>query len=493
MRSANHLAEVSVSTTVAAAVTCVCLLVGQSRAASNARRPVSPVRPAGPRILYGAKAGLVFGPRRIARPAGSVKVTPDQNLQQVIASHPDGTVFWLTAGVYTNGVTNIMAKPMALVGEKGAIIDGRGANAFFLMCDGGPSSLANVTVQNLEVRGFMPPMQTAAINIPDTDGGMNRALEPENGIHHLWTIRNCSFHDNRIGLFAGPGTLVQGCSFVHNTMVGAKACGAHVTYSGCLFRDNQGEDGGIGEHGGIKVWNTRDLLMENCVFERNEQVGFWADHAYGNNVVRHCTFRNHPKGGVEVELTASAEVSYCLFEGNSARGGDQWIDGQAFAFNAPVHFHHNKMVGRGGWVLQNGTRFWPDGPNPTPTCEGSVVEYNDVTMTAGYSGAYCITADAIQTPEYYKRFLGWSREAGGDGTPPGFKADHNVYRGSGYESNRGTNNQFDDKKLRFVYGFPLERAQADDPRSWTAWRYMGWDDYRRLTPQDAHSRLVPSK
>src|SRR6185437_8248036 len=102
-------------------------------------------------------SGSGVGPSSSLNPTSRVVILPGQSIQAAVDANPEGTTFWLKAGTWHQ--QNIAPKNgQSFIGEVGAILDGDNVTgqAFF-------SRASNVTIRNLIVQHYAPPVQDGAI------------------------------------------------------------------------------------------------------------------------------------------------------------------------------------------------------------------------------------------------------------------------------------------------------------------------------------------
>ncbi len=248
-----------------------------------------------------------------AAPAGAIVVDPAVagDLDTKTAAAPAGSTFWLKPGTHTLGTSRFdQVQPKdgdTFLGAPGAVLDGRGKNAYAFT-----QQARNVTISNLTVQGFVAPRDEGVVNHDSGDG---------------WTIRNSTVQNNGgAGLMAGAHQKVLGNCLRNNGQYAMNAYKEGDSIVGLLVQGNEivgnntdnweARVAGCGCTGGIKFWavngadvrgnwvhgnhgpglwadtNNNDFLVENNLFESNEGEGLFYEVSY-NLILRNNTFRKN--------------------------------------------------------------------------------------------------------------------------------------------------------------------------------------------------------
>ncbi len=139
-------------------------------------------------------------------------------------------------------------------------------------------------------------------------------------------IEDCVFErTNGIGaVFGGQSVVVRNCTFQDNGQMGFGAGRAHkLLMTGCLVRNNntKGFDRGW-EAGGNKIVFTRGAVIENSMFIENRGHGLWFDIGNEDNEVRNCLFADNEDCGIFYEISYGLHVHDCVFIGNGFADSD---------------------------------------------------------------------------------------------------------------------------------------------------------------------------
>lgn len=284
-------------------------LRSQRSGAPNEDATTHVIEPAG----YGT--GLAVAPQQSGGAAGSIQAAVD-------AAAPGATVT-IPPGIYRETVT--IGKPLTLVGEPGAVIDGRDAAGNVVR-----ERWMRIASNDVTVRGF--EMQYA--NNPSQQGGLS------NDGHSNVTFESLNLHH------AGGAALS-----IRST---AAAFSAHnVRAVNCDIHEN----GQLGVHG----WGSIDCLIENC--------RIYANHTLGLDLAWEA-------GGIKAAETARLTVRGCEIYAND--GAAVWFDvmcsecvveGSRIHGNTSTGVHYE--VSSGGRIT--GNQFWANGFSTPGWAQGAAV------------------------------------------------------------------------------------------------------------------------
>jgi hypothetical protein len=120
------------------------------------------------------------------------------------------------------------------------------------------------------------------------------------------------------------------------------------------------------------------------------------------------------------------------------------------------------------------------GDAPSGTSRDVVVSGNDITMTEGVTGMIVIASSDY--PPYAEQDASFAEAIF---AAPAARFSDNTYRGTGYESSAGDDDQYSDLTRRFVWGFPHGFAtDPDNIYSFTTRRFLGFEDWLRYARPD---------
>lgn len=274
-----------------------------------------------------------FGPRPVAAPAGAVLVSPGQSIQSAIDSKPDGSTFFLTAGLHA-GQEVRPRTGTKLYAAPGAILDGQGRQ----YCVHPTADL--VELHGLTIKGYKPGAQYGAVQ-----GGGANASDGRRG----WLVEDCTIRENDGGAVRlGHQMKVRRCLVTYNTQIGVTGIGDDVLVEANEISYNnptRASDPGW-EAGGTKFvltnhlicrgnwshhnvgpglwtdWNNRDALYEDNVVEDNDQMGIFHEVSF-DAIIRNNTVRRNGLAvpddkvwlgsqvwgyGAGIEIAASSDV-----------------------------------------------------------------------------------------------------------------------------------------------------------------------------------------
>ena len=202
-------------------------------------------------------------------------------------------------------------------------------------------SATNVTVQNLVIEKYDPPIQDGAIQ-----GGQG------------WTIQNNEVRLNyAVGIIGVDGSKLIG-NYVHdNGQMGLGGVGDNILVQGNEIAKN-GYWSGIDvlwEGGGFKFANTDNLVVRGNYSHDNNGIGMWTDidniHTlYEDNVVVHNSM-----GGISHEISYQAIIRNNTLIGNGADDPRSWWWGNEIQIqnsqNVEVYGNRVEMTGGGNGIV----------------------------------------------------------------------------------------------------------------------------------------------
>lgn len=359
----------------------------------------------------------------------------------------------------------------------------------------------SVELRNLVVEKYATPAQECALQLADTGGGFQNVNDPSNG-RGGWTVAAVELRWNHAcGVFAGAGTKVLD-SWVHdNGQVGVKGTGRGVVVRGNEISGNNWAGFEVlWEAGGLKLWNAAATRVEGNWVHGNRGNGLWADYALEDVQYIGNSITENTHAGIVHEMTVGGKVLRNYLRGNDAadRGDVGYMKGAVMVFASPdVEVAGNVLERNVGGVIalaqergciapmvEQGTGQCPAGAVPG-TLRNLWVHDNEIVQDEGFSGVEALAS--ANYPPYAEQPASWARTLF---TASNIRFDRNRYSGKGFRSSLGPKGQYDDESLRFVWGLP--HGYSADPAnvySWTERRFLGFDDWRRLTGQDRNSRL----
>jgi len=359
-----------------AAVTAVVLLL----AACSAPAPPPPGGGAAPTVGTAAPTGKIAAvcdntaPGPSAPPEGAVTIDPkvDADLTAKTNSNPPGTTFWLAPGVHTLGTdTYGQVEPKdrdVYIGAPGAVVDGRGRNAFAFI-----GTAKDVTIANLTVRGFVPPQDQGVVNHDSGDGWVIRdnTVEDNKGAAvmagaHQELTGNCLRRNGQYGLNAyQPGNGIVGLLVEGNEITGNNTDDMETRNPGCgcsggvKFWSVNGADirgNWVHDNRGVALWgdtNNNDFLIEGNVIENNDAEAVFYETSYNlvmrNNLVRANMLVNGKKRAAEKDNFPDGAVYL------SESGGDPRLKARTDKIEIYGNVFDNNWSGVTAW--ENADRF----------------------------------------------------------------------------------------------------------------------------------------
>jgi len=144
------------------------------------------------------------------------------------------------------------------------------------------------------------------------------------GDHNV--IEDCVFErTNGCGaVFGGEGIVVRNCTFQDNGQLGFGAGRAHhMLMTGCIVRSNnvKGFDRGW-EAGANKIVFSRGVVIENSMFVENRGHGLWFDIGNEDCEVRNCLIADNEDSGIFYEISYGLRAHDNVIIGNGFADSD---------------------------------------------------------------------------------------------------------------------------------------------------------------------------
>jgi len=243
-------------------------------------------------VAWGAFAvvlGMVVGDAK----AATVSVSPGaENLNTAIVQAAPGDVLRLSAGVHNGPV--VIDKPLQLIGEAGAIVEGSGVGSTITV------GAVDVVIRGLTIRGSGKALETMDSGVFVNKSGSRAEIEGN------------TFEDNLFGVyFWGPKDAVMR----GNTVIGMRS--ARINQRG----------------NGISLWNTPGSIVENNDFRFGRDGIFTTTSR--DNVFKNNRFRNL-RIAVHYMYTNNSEISGNLSIGNQV--------GYALMFSDQLIVQRNRSI-----------------------------------------------------------------------------------------------------------------------------------------------------
>lgn len=250
-----------------------------------------------------------------------VSVSPGQDIQKAVNSLAAGGTILMKAGIYRR--QSIVPKDgMTFVGENGAILDGDGVvNFAFNGTKSGKVVANNVTIRNLEIRGYSSDLGTGPI----------MAALRQNVQTSGWVVEDCNIHHNSAGgIKTGNNMVIRGNWIHDNGQVGISGSG-----DGILIVDNEvsinntrdvRKTEGLAAAGGMKLLKTKNLVVRGNYFHDNNAPGIWIDRHAVNTLIENNRVINNAGAGIFIEISYGATVRNNTASGNGFKNA-RWLYG----------------------------------------------------------------------------------------------------------------------------------------------------------------------
>ncbi len=184
---------------------------------------------------------------------------------------------------------------------------------------------SNVTISNLTVRGFVPPVDQGAVNHDAGDG---------------WIIENNTIKNNKgAGLMAGHRQQVRKNCLRNNGQYGINAFGGDLVVADNEIVGNNTDDldntlpGGCGCTGGVKFWGVNKANVRNNWVHDNHGAGLWADTDNNDFLVEDNLIENNDAEAVFYEISYNLILRNNTIRNNTRAKGRKFADRES---NFPV-------------------------------------------------------------------------------------------------------------------------------------------------------------
>jgi parallel beta-helix repeat protein len=265
----------------------------------------------------------------VPRPTSCVTLATGQ---PDIDAHPAGTRYCVPAGAHPWSL-----RPKSgdtFTGQPGAALDGGGriVHAF----SGGAT---NVTIESLEIRGYVPSSQNGMIQ-PDV-----RASG--------WVLRNLNVHDSlHVGIKASDGMRITGGRVWRNGMLGIAGTSANdVTIDGVEIDGNNSRNLSHGfEAGGVK-WVGDRIVIRNSFIHHNRGPGLWADINGDHTLIEGNRVEDNENEGIFFEISNYAVIRNNVVNRNGLIKHEWlWGGGITIASSGYAEIYGNTLSGNGNGI-----------------------------------------------------------------------------------------------------------------------------------------------
>lgn len=283
----------------------------------------------------------------------------------MIADAPEGATLYFASGIYVD----LQIEPKAgqnFIGQQGAKLTSQSKSYAFDCFD---RPVEDVTIDNLVIDGYFPPVQAAAIS-----GGKR------------WQVKNCEVRNSAAGgIQLRDGSTVENCYIHHCQQLGIKLFGRspRVRHSEIAYNNPDHKYDVYWEAGGSKFWQTTDILIEDNYFHDNVGNGIWLD-CDNSGIVRGNRCENNTLAGIYQEIGGQLliEDNTCINNGTEYKA--DWLHGAGIVVEASQNVTIRKNTirdcanGVGIIATSRGEDRW--------TIKNIVVSQNTISMFKGRTG-----------------------------------------------------------------------------------------------------------
>jgi hypothetical protein len=200
------------------------------------------------------------------------------------------------------------------------------------------------------------------------------------------TVEDCTFErTNGVGAtFEAPDIVVRNCTFQQNGQLGFGANRAHrLLLTGCLIRGNniKGFDRDW-EAGGNKLVLSRGVVLESSRFVENRGHGIWFDIGNEGCTVRNCLISDNEDAGIFYEISFGLHAHDNVITGNGLAGTPgAWgaSSGISVSSSPGCVIERNLLIGnKEGFSFREAERRTPRIDGPRGAAEEPVWNHDEV-------------------------------------------------------------------------------------------------------------------
>jgi parallel beta-helix repeat protein len=297
-----------------------------------------------------------------------VVISPSDDVNKILQSHPDGTSFLLKAGTY-RGLTLRPESGQSITGENGTVLDGEGRTRHAI---GDETTANDITLRNLEIVNY-------------TEFGIAWGGQ---GGGRGWLIVDCEIAHSYGGLALKDGATVRDSHIHHNTTHGVWGNGS-VVLEGNDISYNHSQSHSSRAHGGILLGRSTNSVVRNNHIHHNYSFGLHFDGHNENNLIENNVVEDNDDTGILYELGYSATIRNNVARRNGAGTSGKGGDGAGIQVlgSTDVTVQGNRVEGNvNGIVGRQPDRTASDGG--LWELKNLRVINNTVTMSQGWTGIY---------------------------------------------------------------------------------------------------------
>lgn len=305
-------------------------------------------------------------------PEYDVSIEPGESIQAAVNANPQGTTFLLRSGMH-RGQQVDPKQGNTFVGEDGAVMHGDSTLAWAIRGDAD-----DVTIRNLKVVGYMPPVQWGAIEA-EWDQGLR------------WTIEDVEVAYNAsAGIKVGHDMVIRRVHVHHNGQIGllGRAHRLLVEDSEISYNNVDGHDP-LWEAGGMKFLRSDGVVFRNNHVHNNHGIGVWFDHDNINSLIESNRIEDNEVAGIHYEISFGATIRYNEIHDNGEGSTDRFSRAGILVYvSKDVEIYGNTLSGNDQGIVGLDDARSPAGEYGPFAVENLWVHDNDVTMQRGGSGLY---------------------------------------------------------------------------------------------------------
>jgi parallel beta-helix repeat protein len=273
-----------------------------------------------------ASSGIAHS-SNVSRCSG-VPVRPGTHLQAKIDANPQGTTFCLREGVHDLPIGGVLVKSFdRIVGEPGAVLDGRGIATRGLYGFGGKTGQKNVLIRRLVIRNVAGQAIKAGWN---------------------WVIKRNRIGNSTVGVALNQGIVLRGNRIHHNAqygIFGGPTSDVLIVRNELDHNNTSNSCGGAcsGDAGGSKIVGstpgTYGVVWQGNWVHDNTGNGIWSDgnvHSvlYVDNLVE-----GNSGSGIFHEISWDATIRNNIVHGNATETA-----GKSCWWGAQIHVNNSQGV-----------------------------------------------------------------------------------------------------------------------------------------------------
>ncbi len=250
-----------------------------------------------------------------------VTISPGEDVQSVVNSHPEGTAFIFESGTYF-GQSVEPKSGQKFVGVPGTVFNGNGQGSAFV------SNLRafNVLIEGIEFTNYNPGDYRAVLDASSQYWDESSWRPATN-----WRINHVRVHNNGGGgdsaaVEVGSGSIVSNSRIENNA-----GLGIFGNANGVVIENSTISNNGFGVYdvlhhsGGMKLVMTHNAIVRNNTITGNNGPGVWFDISADNATIANNSISDNTYAGIQYEISRGANITGNTLDNNGWGDSRGWL------------------------------------------------------------------------------------------------------------------------------------------------------------------------